>query len=196
MEWVIVGGVALVVVVVVVFLATRKKEQGMPAFAARMGLAYQNGVVTGMIQGFTVTVEERVPNRPRASSRTVFTIQFPQRLNLGLQVVPLQEKPRSQRMLETGDPGFDQVVGVEAREQARASELLDEERRNCIRELFEGYPEAWIDDEGLRWTAEGRVEEYATFKRIVDDLLDCAVAVFPGRAARRSARMAEKARSA
>jgi len=195
MTWVVVGGVVFVLVVAVVLLATRKKEEGPAAYAARMGLGYHDGVVQGMIQGFTVRVEARAADRPRAVSQTVYRVQFPQRLNMGLQVAPLAGRARSNRMLETGDQAFDRAVGVEAGDEAKAAALLDEERRACILQLVETYPGAWIDDEGLRWATEEAIGDYPAFKRIVDDLLDCAVVVFPGRAARRAVRTAQRARS-
>lgn len=195
MTWVVVGGVAFVLLVAVVLLATRKKEEGPAAYAARMGLGYQNGVVQGMIQGFTVRVEARAASRPRGAVQTVYRVQFPQRLNVGLRAVPLDGRARSNRMLETGDQAFDQAVGVEASDEAKAAALLDEERRACILQLLETYPGAWIDDEGLRWTSEEAIGDYPGFKQVVDDLLDCAVVVFPGRAARRSVRTAQRAKS-
>jgi hypothetical protein len=191
MNWlipVVLGGVALAAVVV--FIVTRKKKE--PSLAQLLGLADQGGVLRGQIQGFAVSVEIQNRGESRTRSRAVVKIEFPQRLGLGLKIMkPIGGKP-SLRALPTGDAGFDGSVTFEAQEKKKAVEHMTPERRQCVQQMLSAEPTAWVDDTGITCSKDGAPDE--SLKRTIDDLLDAAIELFPGRAARKKVRRAEKRR--
>ena len=191
MNWlipVVIG--AVVLVALLVFLLTRKKKE--PSLAERLGLADQGGVLRGQVQGFSVTVETQTRGETRKHSRTIVKIEFPHRLGLGLKATASMGGKRSLRALSTGDDGFDGSVTVEAQDQKKALEFLTPERRQCLKKMLSTEPGSWVDDLGITCTKEGAPS--ASLKQTLDDLLDAAIDLFPGRAARKSVRQAEKRR--
>lgn len=189
--WIPVVGLLVIGAIVALILSRRKKE---PSLAARLGLAHQGGVLRGQIQGFTVTVETQTRGQARGRSRTVVKIEFPHRLGLGLKAMnPLGGK-RSLRALSTGDAGFDGSVIVEAQDQKKVIQYLTPERRQCLQQMLAAEPGAWVDDVGITCTKEGTLSEFEPLKKTIDDLLDAAIELFPGRAARKAVREAEKRR--
>jgi hypothetical protein len=191
MNWlipVVLGGVALAAVLV--FVLTRKKKE--PSLAERLGLVDQGGILRGQIQGFAVSVEIQSRGESRTRSRAVIKIEFPQRLGLGVKISkPIGGKP-SLRALPTGDAGFDGSVTFEAQEKKKALEYMTPERRQCAQQMLATEPTAWVDDVGITCTKDGTPDE--SLKKTIDDLLDAAIELFPGRAARKKARRAEKRR--
>jgi hypothetical protein len=191
MTWlipVVLGAVALAAVLV--FILTRKKKE--PSLAQRLGLADQGGVLRGQVQGFAVSVEIQSRGESRGRSRAVVKIEFPQRLGLGLKIMkPIGGKP-SLRALPTGDAGFDGSVNFEAQEKKKAVEYMTAERRQCVQQMLAAEPGAWVDDVGINCTKDGIPDE--SLKKTIDDLLDAAIELFPGRAARKAVRKAEKRR--
>ncbi|MBN2493605.1 MAG: hypothetical protein JXR96_03350 [Deltaproteobacteria bacterium] len=193
MVWAIAGGAVGAILLVVIIVLVRRSGRGDPeTIAKRLGLTYQNGKMRGMIHGFTVGVETQ---RSGAQSRTVFSVQFPDRLGMGLAIAANPSGQRSHRALASGDDAFDAAVCIEAREQAKALELLTPERRQCIRELIASDPSAWIDDTGLRWTTDGALDDFDALKRFIDSLVDAAIDFFPGRTAYKAVRSAERQRA-
>jgi len=191
MNWlipVILGGVVLAAVLVLIL--TRKKKE--PSLAERLGMVDQGGVLRAQKQGFTVSVEIQSRGESRGSSRAVVKIEFPQRLGLGLKIMkPIGGKP-SLRALPTGDADFDGSVTFEAQEKKKALEYMTPERRQCIQKMLDSEPDAWVDDVGINCTKQGTPDE--SIKKTIDDLLDTAIDLFPGRAARKKVREAEKKR--
>ena len=191
MTWlipVVLGAVALAAVLV--FILTRKKKE--PSLAERLGLIDQGGVLRAQKQGFTVSVEVQSRGEARARNRAVVKIEFPQRLGLGLRIMkPIGGKP-SLRALTTGDAGFDGSITFEAQEKKKALEYMTPQRRQCIQQMLAAEPTAWIDDVGINCTKDGVPDE--SLKKTLDDLLDAAIDLFPGRAARKKVREAEKRR--
>jgi len=191
MTWlipVVLGAVALAAVLV--FVLTRKKKE--PSLAERLGLIDQGGVLRAQKQGFTVSVEIQSRGEARARNRAVVKVEFPQRLGLGLKIMkPMGGKP-SLRALPTGDAGFDGSITFEAQEKKKALEYMTPQRRQCIQQMLAAEPAAWVDDVGINCTKEGIPDE--SLKKILDDLLDAAIELFPGRAARKKVREAEKLR--
>jgi hypothetical protein len=51
-----------------------------------------------------------------------------------------------------------------------------------------------VDDVGITCTKEGAPSEFEPLKKTLDDLLDAAIELFPGRAARKAVRKADKKR--
>jgi hypothetical protein len=192
MDWVIpvvVG--AVVLLALLVFLLTRKKKE--PSLAGRLGLVEQGGILRGQKQGFTVSVEIQSRGEGRGRSRTVVKIEFPHRLGLGLKIMkPIGGKP-SLRALSTGDAGFDGSVTFEAQEKKKAQEYMTPQRRQCIQQMLAAEPAAWVDDVGIACSKEGTPDE--SLRKTLDDLLDAAIELFPGRAARKKVREAEKRRN-
>jgi hypothetical protein len=137
-------------------------------------------------------VEIQSRGESRGRSRAVIKIEFPQRLGLGLRIAkPLGGKP-SLRVLSTGDAGFDGSVNFEAQEKKKAIEYMTAERRQCVQQMLAAEPGAWVDDVGINCTKDGVPDE--SLKKTIDDLLDAAIELFPGRAARKAVRKAEKRR--
>jgi hypothetical protein len=66
------------------------------------------------------------------------------------------------------------------------------ERRNCVQLMLNAEPAAWVDDVGITCTKDGVPDE--SLKKTLEDLLDVAIELFPGRAARKKVREAEKRR--
>lgn len=195
MNWlipVVVG--AVVLGALLVFLLSRKKKE--PSLAERLGLVDQGGVLRGQVQGFSVSVETQTSGETRKRSRTVVKIEFPQRLGLGLKIMNPVGGKRSLRALSTGDAGFDGSVNVETQNQKKALDYLTQERRQCLQQMLATEPNAWMDDVGITCTKEGSVSEINALKQTIDDLIDTAIELFPGRAARKAVRKAEKRRGA
>jgi hypothetical protein len=179
---------AVVLGCLLVFILTRKKKE--PSLAQRLGLADQGGVLRGQVQGFAVILE--IQSRGGARSRSVLKIEFPQRLGLGLKIMkPIGGKP-SLRALATGDSGFDQTVNFEAQEKKKALEFMTPERRQRVQTMLAAEPDAWMDDVGITCTKQGAPDE--SIKKTIDDLVDAAIDLFPGRSARKKVREAEKKR--
>jgi hypothetical protein len=193
MNWLIPVVVAAVVLAaLLVFLLTRKKKE--PSLAERLGLTDQGGVLRGQVQGFALTVETQTSGESRTRSRTVIKIGFPHRLGLGLKIMNPLGGGRSLRALSTGDAGFDGSIVVEAQEQKKALAYLTPERRQCLKKMLASEPGAWVDDVGITCTKDRAVSEIGSLKQIIDDLIDAAIELFPGRAARKAVRKAEKRR--
>lgn len=191
MTWlipVVLGAVALAAILV--FILTRKKKE--PSLAERLGLIDQGGVLRAQKQGFTVSVEIQSRGEARARNRAVVKIEFPQRLGLGLKIMkPIGGKP-SLRALPTGDAGFDGSITFEAQEKKKALEYMTPQRRQCVQQMLATEPGAWVDDVGITCTKDGTPDE--SLKKTLDNLLDAAIDLFPGRAARKKVREAEKRR--
>ena len=185
MNWlipVVVG--AVVLGALVVFLLTRKKKE--PSLAERLGLVDQGGVLRGDVQGFSVSVETQTSGETRTRSRTVVKIEFPHRLGLGLKITNPLGGRRSLRALSTGDGSFDGSVIVEAQDQKKTLDYLTPQRRQCIKKMLATEPGTWVDDVGITCTKEKAPYE----------LIDAAIELFPGRAARKAVREAENRRRA
>jgi hypothetical protein len=189
--WIPVVGLLIIGGIVAILLLSRKKE---PSLASRLGLSDQGGVLRGQVQGFSVSVETQIGGEIRKRSRTVVKIEFPQRLGLGLKIMNPLGGRRSLRALSTGDAGFDESVTVEAQDQKKTLDYLTPQRRQCIQKMLASEPGAWVDDLGITCTQERAVTEFEPLKQIIDDLLDAAIEIFPGRAARKAVREAEKGR--
>ena len=195
MNWlipVVVG--AVVLGALVVFLLTRKKKE--PSLAERLGLVDQGGVLRGDVQGFSVSVETQTSGETRTRSRTVVKIEFPHRLGLGLKITNPLGGRRSLRALSTGDDGFDGSVIVEAQDQKKTLDYLTPQRRQCIKKMLATEPGTWVDDVGITCTKEKAPYEVEYLRKAIDDLIDAAIELFPGRAARKAVREAEKRRRA
>jgi hypothetical protein len=193
MNWLIpvVAG-AVVLGALLVFLLTRRKKE--PSLAERLGLSDQGGVLRGQVQGFSLTVETQTHGEARTRSRTVVKVEFPHRLGLGLKIMNPLGGGRSLRALSTGDPGFDGSVTVEAQDQKKALAYLTPERRQCVKKMLATEPGAWVDDVGITCAKDRAVSEFEPLKKIIDELIDAAIELFPGRAARKAVRAAEKRR--
>ena len=179
---------AVVLGCLLVFILTRKKKE--PSLAQRLGLADQGGVLRGQIQGFSVILE--IQSRGGARSRSVLKIEFPQRLGLGLKIAKSIGGKPSLRALPTGDAGFDSTVTFEAQDQKKALQFMTPERRQCVSKMLSAEPDAWVDDVGITLTKQGAPDE--SIKKTIDDLVDAAIELFPGRSARKKVREAEKKR--
>ncbi|MBW1809396.1 MAG: hypothetical protein JRJ87_14470 [Deltaproteobacteria bacterium] len=192
MDWWIFIPIGLVLVGLVIFIATRKKPEDFNNAIRRLGLSNQGGVLRGQIQGFSIAIETQAIGEDKQRWRTIFYVEFPSRLGLGFMTTSVRGGRRSLKAIDTGDAEFDNLVSIETQNAQKVQDYLTTERRECLVELFKVDPNAWLDDGGIHMNVDGAIDDYAILKPYFDGLLDMAIDLFPGRAARKAVRRASK----
>ncbi len=192
MDWWILIPIGLISVGLVIFFVTREKPVEFHSQVKRLGLSNQGGVLRGMIQGFSFAIETQAVGEEKRRFRTIFSVEFPDRLGIGLTATSVRGGQRSLKTLDTGDAEFDKQVSIESPSGPQVRSYLTTERRECLVELFKVDPNSRLDDGGIHMTIDGSIDDYLTLKRYFDGLLDMAIDLYPGRAARKAVRRATK----
>jgi len=190
------GVVVLAGLVFIVASALRKEKDVSADYARRLGLVSQGSTMRGLVHGFEVSIENQKRGSSAAQGRTVFRIGFPHRLGLGISITERVGGKGSLRALNTGDEAFDGAVTVQAQEAEKALALLTPERRQAILQLMRSDPRTYINDEAINWQRDGEIGDFGELKKVFDVLVDSAIAIFPGRAAIKAVRNAEKSAEA
>jgi len=192
LDWWILIPIGLILVGLVIFFVTRQKPVEFLSQVKRLGLSNQGGVLRGMIQGFSFAIETQAVGEEKQRFRTIFSVEFPDRLGIGLTATRVRGGQRSLKSLDTGDPEFDKQVSIESPSEPQVRSYLTTERRECLVELFKVDPNSRLDDGGIHMTIDGSIDDYQVLKRYFDGLLDMAIDLYPGRAARKAVRRASK----
>jgi hypothetical protein len=192
LDWWILIPIGLILVGLVIFFVTRQKPEEFHSQVKRLGLSNQGGVLRGMIQGFSIAIETQAVGEEKQRWRTIFSVEFPDRLGIGLTVTSVRGGQRSLKALDTGEAEFDKQVSIESPNAKQVQSYLTAERRECLIELFKVDSNAWLNDGGIHMNIDGSIDDYLTLKRYFDGLLDMAIDLYPGRAARKAVRRATK----